>query len=290
MLFFENMDMKQETKTFYKDVEMTKKPLGIILYKGKSLFDGRKIIVVATNVFGNESVNEKTGDMIQTWILRPDIFPLLASKVGYDDTYCGDCKHRDIGSCYVNLCHEPTNIFVAYHNDRYIPYNPELLKHFENRNIRIGSFGDPAAVPIEIWDTITSNVKGWTGYTHQWSKKKTNPYLKKYCMASCDTPQEQEKAKQLGWRTFRVRLPDENLVIDEVKCPASAESGKVLTCDSCSSCMGTCSKNVKDISIIVHGADFKVKRYVEWRKKIKNKRKWKKDFKKAYEALSLVGV
>ena len=46
--------------------------------------------------------------------------------------------------------------------------------------IRLGSYGDPAAVPIEIWDNLCSVAANYTGYTHQWAT--CDPNLKNYCM------------------------------------------------------------------------------------------------------------
>ena len=40
---------------------MSKKPIGIILWSGKSLIDGERIAVIATGVF-SKSENKKTGD------------------------------------------------------------------------------------------------------------------------------------------------------------------------------------------------------------------------------------
>ena len=58
------------------------------------------------------SANPKTGDMIQTWILRSDMHPLEAIKSGSDYGICGSCIHRgsydefgnpiDPRTCYVN--------------------------------------------------------------------------------------------------------------------------------------------------------------------------------------------
>ena len=49
-------------------------PNGRILYEGPSMLDGAPIVVIATG-FAERSGNDKTGAMIQTWILRADIPP-----------------------------------------------------------------------------------------------------------------------------------------------------------------------------------------------------------------------
>ena len=63
---------------------------GFVFYRGKSPIDGAPIVAIATL----ESKNGKTGDMVQTWILREDISPLMAIKTGADRSICGNCVHR----------------------------------------------------------------------------------------------------------------------------------------------------------------------------------------------------
>ena len=72
-------------------MKKSQKPIGIVVYRGPSLIDQKPIIVVATGVW-NKTENKKIGDMIQFWILRRDIAPILASKLGEDYSICGDCK------------------------------------------------------------------------------------------------------------------------------------------------------------------------------------------------------
>jgi hypothetical protein len=48
--------------------------------------------------------------------------------------------------------------------------------------LRIGSYGDPAAVPTWVWKDLASDVKVMTGYTHQW--KRFDQALKLLMMAS----------------------------------------------------------------------------------------------------------
>ena len=51
------------------------KAKGFILYEGASMLDGAPIVVIATM----KTSNRKTGDMVQTWILRSDVNPVEAS-------------------------------------------------------------------------------------------------------------------------------------------------------------------------------------------------------------------
>lgn len=113
---------------------------GIVLWSGKSLLDGERIMVVATGI-SNKTANTKTGDMIQTYILRRDIHPMFAHRLGEDYSVCGDCKHREQSTCYVNLCHGPIPVFKSFHDGKYLNYIDEHLKYFMGRDIRIGSYG-----------------------------------------------------------------------------------------------------------------------------------------------------
>ncbi|KKK84157.1 hypothetical protein LCGC14_2786170, partial [marine sediment metagenome] len=154
------------------------KPLGIIVYKGPSLLDGKPIVAIATGI-GIKTSNEKIGDMLPIWILRSDIGPQLATKIGEDFSICGNCFQKHANSCYVNICHGPRWVYEAFHRDRYKNLDYDTVQYLENRYMRFGAYGDPAAVPIEIWENLAKIAKGYTGYSHQW--KKCNPELKKYC-------------------------------------------------------------------------------------------------------------
>ena len=48
---------------------------GVVLYEGPSVLDGAPIAVIATL----KSANVKTGDMIQTWIIRSDMHPPIVT-------------------------------------------------------------------------------------------------------------------------------------------------------------------------------------------------------------------
>ena len=263
-----------------------KAPLGIILYKGKSLIDGQMIIVLATGI-GDKTENPKTGNMIQTWIMTLRMSPIEAKKYGHDFSVCGDCKHKHFGSCYVNIAHAPHNTYKAYMNDRYVPFEESHLELFRGRNIRLGSYGDPAAVPTYVWDKICSVSNGWTGYTHQWNKRFIDPALKDYCMASCDNGTEYLKAKKMGWRCFRIRMGEAKasgfngekyLSYNEFVCPASNEANNKTTCSKCKACMGNNAKTSKDPVIIVHGLQSKISKFKWGMERIAWKEKYRVSF------------
>jgi hypothetical protein len=238
----------------------------MIIYRGPSMIDGSPIVLIATGFKG--SANAKTGaELIQTYILKDDLHPVLASQQGKDVGICGDCKKRGLyeglgelavrieGSreCYVNLGQGVTIVYKAFARGHYDACPLEDVPAlFADRLVRMGTYGDPSAVPQHIWLAMLSRSKGRTGYTHQWQ----NPafaWLKAYVMASVDTLEETREAQAAGWRTFRVAGP----VIwakesNESLCPASAEGGKRTTCDHCLLCSGTEGKGKKHVMIPDH--------------------------------------
>lgn len=224
---------------------------GFILWRGASLLDGKPIMVVATG-FDVPSRNEKTGAMIQTWILREDIAPGDALRSGGDASICGDCKHRG-RTCYVMVHWGVTQVWKAAKRGKYPEIDRRgIHKVGAGQAVRIGTYGDPAAVPVWLWRRLLEKARHHTGYTHQWA---TAPvWLREICMASVDTPAEREQAKALGWRTFRVRTSHEPVLEREVVCPASIEAGRKTSCEECRACGGLSSKAKADIVIKVHGS------------------------------------
>lgn len=255
------------------------KPKGIIVFEGKSQLDGKPIVAIATGIKDKTS-NEKIGNMIPIWIMRKDINPVLAVKFGDDISVCpDDCKHKHFGSCYVNIFQAPSRIYEAYHRGTYEKLNDDNIKYFEGRNIRLGAYGDPTAIPLDIWDKICSVSSGYTAYTHNWRKKQFQDY-KKYCMASVEMDKEYLKAISMGWRTFRARVESEKVSKKEFICPASKEGKKVTSCSKCKACSGTSGKG-KCPTIIVHGGGangFRAKRFIEGMKKVRAKKKYKIDY------------
>lgn len=230
---------------------------GLILYRGPSLIDGAPIVVIATGLDA-PSRNAKTGAMVQTYILRSDVAPTEAIKAGTDSSICGDCPHRGNRNgtgrtCYVNVGQGPLAVFRAFQRGTYADAAnlSEIRRAGLRRVIRLGTYGDPAAVPAHIWRAFTDKCVAHTGYTHQWRKSAD---LRELCMASADSESDALEARAHGWRTFRVALPCDAARMDgEAICPASAEAGKKLTCAACTACHGTSRGRRGSIVIQAHG-------------------------------------
>jgi hypothetical protein len=245
------------------------KPNGYVLWQGPSELDGSPIVVIATG-FAKDSDNSKTGAMIQTHIMRSDMEPHTALTTGDDAAVCGGCVHRPKtgGACYVLVHNAQLAVYRAWERGNYpscddcehpaVRYSRgnhvwNLAHRGEGRAVRLGSYGDPGAVPTWVWEAFVSKARTWTGYTHQW--RTCDPALQPLCMASVDSDWERIVAQQQGWRTFRVTTHEGwSPAHDEILCPASEEAGRKTTCDKCGLCQGTTAKTSKSIVIPAHGA------------------------------------
>ena len=230
--------------------------MGMTVWQGISQIDGvTPIVVIATfGKAGKASANEKTGDMIQTFILRADMEPWEAIQTGQDEAICGVCPHRGkasggTGACYVRVYQAPLSTWRSWDRGNAEAFD---LERFRGRKVRIGSYGDPAAVPVAVWQEIVAVAAATTGYTHQW--RKADPAFAAFCMASTDSVAERREARLMGYRTFHVRALGTGKGKGEIVCPASAEAGKRTVCASCLQCGGTGNGRTGDITIMAHGA------------------------------------
>lgn len=244
-------------------------PNGVIIYEGPSEIDGKPIVVIANSLKVNK--NRKIGNMIQTWILRSDVHPNDALKYGSDVSICGDCIHRgeyDMTTdkvtnrtCYVNLYKQGIfSIYNAYKRGSYPVCDIKFLQLFNDRHVRIGSYGDPAAVPVYVWETITKHCKDYTGYTHAW--RTCSPVYSKFCMASCETVEDYKFANIKGWRTFRL-ITDENEARDSNEIPCPAQIHDTVHCDKCGFCDGNSPNDKKNVTVVFHGACGRKEQYLE---------------------------
>jgi hypothetical protein len=241
---------------------------GFVLYRGPSTIDGQPIVVIATGLEDGGS-NSKTGPMVQIYIMRADQNPLQAVQTGDDVSICGTCIHmgkivvdpktgarKNVGrSCYVTLMHGPRVVWDAYQRGVYpeIPLT-KARKLLARKRVRVGSYGDPGAVPMKVWKTSLGQVDELSGYTHRWREV---PELAEFCMASCDSEAERVMAKALGFRTYRVRPKGEPKLDGEGHCPGGGEMGKAVQCAYCLLCGGHRSKAKADITIEAHGTGSK---------------------------------
>jgi hypothetical protein len=235
---------------------------GFIIWRGPSLFDGAPILAY----LGLVSANRKIGPtMAQAWIL-PDVdgpAPVDLIRSGLDVSVCGDCPHRSTasggsGACYVLAFRGPQSAWKACrdgHRLERAPDSPEVTVALAGRMLRLGAWGDPAAVPWGTWAPLVAAARSTVGYTHAW--RDCDPALRSACMASCDCPADREAARADGWRTFRILAAGENRGRGESLCAAL----RGLHCDACGRCCG--GSVGADVCLPVHGG--KANRFEAWR-------------------------
>ena len=91
---------------------------GFVVWEGESRLDGSPVVLIVTG-FKRKSSNRKTGEMLQSYILRRDVDPLETIRLGLDGGICGECRHRSRagggdGSCYVNVGQGPRAVYSCY--------------------------------------------------------------------------------------------------------------------------------------------------------------------------------
>lgn len=229
------------------------KPSGYIIYRGASQLDGAPIVVVALT----NSTNVKTGDMVQTYILVDNgRSPVDNARELLDASICGDCTHRRGlgGVCYVNLGQGARSVAASIVKGNYPADILAAQSAAAGRMVRLGTYGDPAAVPANVWNTLLAKASGHTGYSHQWKSGKAGADIMALCMASADSEADRVLAKSKGYRTFRIRLDTQPVRSGEFICPASEEAGKKKSCADCGACDGGLNTRRADPVIVVHGS------------------------------------
>ena len=232
-------------------------PAGYVIYDGPSKYDNVDIVVIATM----KTKNTKTGKMIQTWILRKDVEPHIAVKTGQDSTVCGVCPLRPLAykanklkkPCYVISYKAPLSVYRRWKRGGYPTIKPaNFRKLLQGESIRLGSYGDPASVPFNIWESIGigSGEFKHTGYTHGYLLPNFDPRALDITMISLD-PTTPQVPDGLTGRTFRVITDTAQVLPTEILCPASEQGGRKTTCADCGLCAGL-TRTAKNIAIVIH--------------------------------------
>lgn len=239
----------------------------MIVYQGPSTIDGREIVVILTGLQARRSKNAKTGELVQSFILRTDVDPVAALKTGDDASICGQCPHRPMlasmlaraglpaSPCYVNVGRSVLSIYRAFRRGSYARAETveQVREALQGRQLRIGSYGDPAAAPVDLWRMLASMADGHAGYTHQWQAVGFDAAAwSPLVMASADSRAEALQAEALGMRYFRVSIGVDRQD-REVTCPASTEGGRKAQCSDCMLCGGT-TKRARSIVIADHAS------------------------------------
>ena len=209
------------------------------------MIDGSPIVAIVTGIKRPTS-NRKTGPLAQLWILPQEVNPVEALKTGADAGICGACPHRGIKGkqrgCYVNVGQAPLAAWKSWDAGNKPRVEPESVQPTKNvRGIRLGAYGDPAALPVEVLEALVSGYEYHTGYTHQWQRF---PELASLVMASVETAAQAKVAHSDGWRTFST----DSSAPDSIECPSDSRGTQ---CADCRLCGG--ASEARSIFITPHG-------------------------------------
>lgn len=219
---------------------------GYVVYQGPSAINGEEIVAIVT--MGSD--NPKTGDMTQLWILSANESPLAASKSGGDSSVCGGCtlRHHLDGACYVNIGLAPEQIWKSWKRGIYPVLADNDLDLLDEKPMRLGAYGDPAALPMGLLQKLTVYAPNHTSYSHQWMD--ASDELKEISMASVESIEGYQEATSQGWRTYRIIEEAGALMEGEIMCPAITNGTQ---CADCKLCSGNAIK-AKNIAIPAHGS------------------------------------
>jgi hypothetical protein len=84
-----------------------------------------------------------------------------------------DGQHATVNrqrACYVNVHQAPLAVWEAWRQrGSYVSFDAaQHLQLFRGGMVRLGSYGDPCAVPYSVWSPVVRVASGRTGYTHAW--------------------------------------------------------------------------------------------------------------------------
>ena len=137
---------------------------GCIYWQGPSMIGKREEIVFILTFPSNnpKDWNNKTGPMIQGYILPANREPRAALRWGRNSSICGSCPlqgkfsrklSKMVGRvCYVRLEQGVRAVWEKYKRGGYSIYNwrEHDQKYIQGNPVRLGAYGDPAAVPVSI--------------------------------------------------------------------------------------------------------------------------------------------
>ena len=183
---------------------------GAIVWRGDSwLVPGVPLVAIITGL-RTPTDNQKTGDMLQLWILLSEVSPVDAIRSGADRAICGDCIHRTgrihvlegfkfvlkfVRTCYVLVFQSPRTVWGSFKAGSYKPITEKQKAFCRSHDVRLGAYGDPALIPFEVIEEIINpDLEGHTGYTAQWRDPRIDPRFKLLLMASVNSEKERDQA------------------------------------------------------------------------------------------------
>lgn len=185
----------------------------------------------------NGSTNRKTGDMVQTYLLDRDT---LTSEPKVFGAKCSACPM--VNKCYVSRDKMSVRrALTKLLGDERTSYAhaalADVLPLLSGRKVRLGTYGDPSALPLSDLKAVVNSAQGHTGYTHFWREIDTD--YSRYLMASVEDSSAELLAQGLGYRTFRVITKETTERAVSSVAVECLNSSAGLTCAECLLCSGT---------------------------------------------------
>ena len=238
----------------------------LVGYRGPGLTEEK--VTLAAFCLSIPSLNTKLGDMTQSATFVDVVPPPEAAAEQLDRAICGSCPARRChhGYCFANFPYWLQNIW--YRSKELAADLRRVCDAIRRRRVphRFGYLGDPVAVPIEVNAAILEaavEAGGWTMYVRAFER--ADGWFRDVGMASAHTPEERARAKDFGFRTYRMKLPEEAPLKGEVVCPGSVEAGRRIQCDRCLLCSGHSGRGKTDIVVNVHGSAKEIHGYRRFR-------------------------
>ena len=228
------------------------------------------IIVFTIGTTKNKKIATDKEKIVQTYSYSKGQFDeVIKPKTSMQDFFaqdkavCGDCPFAvnngaKLSECYTHKFTQYTGFLSQLRSiakefgsfDNIPEMNADIalkiIAATKGKYIRFGSYGEPTLIPFSLVEAICKDAKNWTGYTHQWAKKRE---YNKYFMASTHNIVQEQFAFNLGFRSFVASpIPLPTLV----SCPASKESGFISNCSKCGLCSGVLGKGSKSVIILEH--------------------------------------
>jgi len=203
--------------------------------------------------------NPKTGPGWQLFILDQESHPTEALKTGGDASICGNCPMRPrtdlpglprYRGCYVN----PVMIGMVWKKQRK-PFSSESTRALRGHYLRLGAYGDPGMLDLQVLQLLTRSCSNWTGYTHQHNEPWFDSNANKYLMHSVETVAQARESWAKGARTFRIDIEGLGPQANEVVCPNITHGTQ---CKDCNLCQGN-SRKAKSVCIPPHGSQGQAK-------------------------------
>jgi hypothetical protein len=183
----------------------------------------------------------------------------------------------------VQIVHAPRSVWESWDrqgrpgsNWADCPQILDLQNDARAHGLRLGSYGDPMAVPAEVWIDLIDALqpRSVVGYTHQWrtgTLEHTRAYqgpdmgswFRENIMASCDSVADAKDARFLGWRFFLATDSSDPDIERAIQCPATRDVDP-LTCRTCGICNGSQGKSTRaSVFLVEHGmrSQSKAKRF-----------------------------